>query len=233
MQFKLAFKNTVYTLNDLSYFVKLLGVYFLLMLKNSTVTILPSLAACCTAAKNLGKVLSVLVLKRLYFLLCFNKSILYDNVATALNGSGQNVSLVHLMQPDCWSPIIWLAVPQEMIWFNRWPAASKTQQSQKDSACLPTSPGASTASRGLCPQLRTPCPCCLQQMIYVRWKQAGAEILKELWLLSDFKHKYTSHYQTKYLGLQLDKLEWNYSPLSSCPPTSPHCQDFLFDCLRW
>lgn len=99
MQFKLAFKNTVYTLNDLSYFVKLLDVFFLLMLKNSTVTIVPSLAACCTAAKSLETVIPVLILRRLYFLLCFNKSNLYDSVASALNGSGHNMSLVYLTQP--------------------------------------------------------------------------------------------------------------------------------------
>lgn len=37
MQFELAFKNTACVLNDLSYFVKLLDVFFLLTFKNITI----------------------------------------------------------------------------------------------------------------------------------------------------------------------------------------------------
>lgn len=185
-------------------------------------------AACCTVAKNLETDTSVLILKRLHFFLCFNKSILYCNVGTPLNGSGKSVSLIHLMQPDCWSPIIWLAAPQEFIWFDRCKhdQPHPKHQSQEDSSFSLNFLEPEQPVGGLCSQLRTSCPLCFQQII-CHMKASGAAILNELWLQSDFKHKYKIHCQTEYLGLWLSKLWRNYSHWAQ------HCQDFLFECLEW
>lgn len=135
-----------------------------------------SLAACRTGAPNFETDAPAFVSKRPHFFLCSNKSISHDSAGTPLNGSGQSVSSAHLAQPDRWSPIIWLAVPREMIWFNRrkhdqpHPKHIKVKRTLSALRC-PWE--AEEAVGGLCPELRTPCPCCLQPMIYVRRRELG------------------------------------------------------------